>query len=146
MENEINQDPGQQANQQPGQEAPPQPNQPAGQEMPPYPQMNPGMYPYPPFYHHHRFWGKKVTVQLWKCLLAGGVAVILAFSAGAHFGREIGNRRGRMMAPYMMQMPGKGQGGGFYYNNGGGGGKGSYQLPNNQGGFSQRQNGNNFRK
>jgi len=151
MENEMNQGMNQQAGegvpplanqqippcqQQPG-EAPPWGNQQAPQ--PP----DPGPYPYPPYHHHHKFLGKKVSVSLWKILLAGFIAVLLAFNFRVHAGRMSGMMgRIRKMAPYMMQVPNNGQGGYYSDDNGGAWGRRTYQIPNNgDGGYTNPKKG-----
>jgi len=161
MDNEMNQQSGQ---------VPPQTVGQADFSIPPYQQMNPGIYPYPPCYHHHhKFWEKKISISLWKCLLAGALVVIFAFGLGAHSSRSAGIRRGRKIAPFMVQVPNGGQYG-FYYDNGGGSlrkgefqipndntqssndsfqiPKGNFQIPNMDDGYSSGQNGrgNNWRK
>jgi len=142
MDNEMNQGLGQPADQQPGRETP----APANQQIPPQ-QVNPAVYTYTPTPAHQRFWERKINVSLWKCLLAGALAVILAFGMGASVGRRAGMRRMmRGAAPFMMQMPDRPQQG-FYFNNGNRSHeKGSFQFPNgnsrNSNGNSQNPNGN----
>jgi len=125
MENEMNQDFGQPMDQQPEQEIPSPPNQ----QAPPIQQMNPGAYTYPPYYHHHKFWEKKVNLSLWQCVAAGVLIVILAFGLGMSCGKVAGARKmRRMAAPFMMQIP-----------NGGAQRRGNFQIPGN--GYSQNPYG-----
>ena len=92
----------------------------------------------PPMSQASSHLGKRVSLQLWKFILIGAAAVIVAFCLGFCGGRAMGMRRMmRTRMPFMTQQMSP-NGGNF---NGGGQNWGQYQGPNGNGGYYKGSGG-----